>query len=229
MDKLTVQSMDAEEIISKTEDYARRTMQGESSGHDWWHAYRVWKTSIFIGKEERADLFVVQLGALLHDIGDYKLHSGDQAVGPQLAGEWLEGIGVGAKTIYHVEKIIEATYHDINTGQSSIHDIITSKEAAVVWDADKLDALGAIGILRAAAYGGYIKRAIWEHDGSPRLFSSFEEYTNNNSSTINHFYEKLLLLKNLMQTETGKKIARDRHAFMLEFLGRFYDEWEGKL
>lgn len=214
--------MDKESIIKQTEEYIRKTLTGESSGHDWWHIYRVWKNAIHIGKEEDVDLFVVQLAALLHDIADWKFHSGDGS-GSKLAREWLEKMEVEESVISHVSDIIE----NISFKGSGVKSEMRTKEGMVVQDADRLDALGAIGIARAFTTGASRGRVIY--DPTVSIEKKVEDYRVRDSySTIHHFYDKLLLLKESMNTETAKKIAEERHIFMKEFLDRFFREWEGK-
>ncbi len=214
--------MDKETIVKQTEEYIQTKLQGEGSGHDWWHIYRVLKNAIYIGKEEKADLFVVQLAALLHDVADWKFHDRDNNIGSKLAREWLENLRVDEETISHVCNIIE----DVSFKGASVKTPMKTKEGMIVQDADRLDAIGAIGIARTFAYGGYKSREIYNPTIKPEKHESFEQYKNSRGSVINHFYEKLLLLKDLMNTETARKIAGGRHAFMEQFLDRFFEEWD---
>jgi len=216
--------MNKDEVIKRTADYVKSKLDGESSGHDWWHTYRVWKTAVNIGKKEDADLFVVQLTALLHDIADWKFHSGDDSIGPKLAREWLEKLDVDENIISHVCEIIKG----VSFKGAGVKSKIKTKEGMVVQDADRLDALGSIGIARAFAYGGHKGREIYNPNIKPEKHESFEQYKNNKGTTINHFYEKLLLLKDLMNTPSARKIAEERHRFMEEYLDKFFKEWEGK-
>jgi len=217
--------MDQKEIISKTADYVRSVLDKEGSGHDWWHIYRVWKNAIHIGEKENADMFVVEIAALLHDIADWKFNDGNDEAGPKVAREWLESLkDVDEKAISHVCLIIKNLSFK-GAGEKSKIDTI---EGMVVQDADRLDALGAIGIARTFTYGGYKGREIYNPEIKPEFHASFEEYKKNESPSINHFYEKLLLLKDLMNTKTGKEIAEGRHKYMEGFLERFYAEWEGE-
>ncbi len=216
--------MSEAEILKKTEEYIKNRLSGEGSGHDWWHVYRVWKNAIYIGKYEDVDLFVVQLGALLHDISDWKFNDGDDNVGPKAAREWLEKLEVEEGVISHVCKIIK----EISFKGAGVKTPMSTIEGMVVQDADRLDAIGAIGIARTFAYGGHKGREIWNPNIGPELHDSFEKYRNSTGPTINHFYEKLLLLKELMNTNSAKKIAENRHKFMEQFLDRFYKEWECK-
>lgn len=216
--------MSNEEVIESTKKYVREKLGGEGSGHDWWHVYRVWKNAVHIGKEEKADMFVVELAALLHDIADYKFHNGDETIGPKTARAFLESLKVDEGIILHVCQIIET----ISFKGSEVSSKMQTKEGMVVQDADRLDAIGAIGIARTFAYGGHKGREMYSPEIRPEKHTSFEEYKNNKSPTINHFYEKLLLLKDLMNTKTAKKIAEERHKYMEEYLERFFQEWEGK-
>ncbi|MBU2638726.1 MAG: HD domain-containing protein [Nanoarchaeota archaeon] len=216
--------MEKEEVIKQTAEYARKTLEGEGSGHDWWHVYRVWKNAVHIAEKENADLFIVELAALLHDIADWKFHNGDDSVGPTKAKKWLEKLGVEEAVISHVCDIIK----ELSFKGAGVKSGIKTKEGMVVQDADRLDAMGAIGIARAFAYGGHKGREIYNPDIKPVMHESFEQYKNHVGTTVNHFYEKLLLLKDLMNTEAGKQIAEERHKFMEEYLDRFFKEWEGK-
>ena len=213
--------MDKELIINKTKEYIRERMEGEATGHDWWHVLRVYKTSKYIGSKENADMFVVELAALLHDISDWKFNNGDSSVGAKLASQWLKTLDVEEGVISKIADIIKTLSFKGGT-QSSYQQTIEGK---VVQDADRLDAIGAIGIARTFAYGGFKGREIYSPDLSPETYSDFEEYKNSKGTTINHFYEKLLLLKDLMNTETGKTIAKQRHEFMESYLTQFYKEW----
>ncbi len=214
-----------ENIIDKTRNFVCKKLKKESSGHDWWHVYRVWKNAIQIAQSEQVNMSVVQLAALLHDIADWKMHGGDILVGPRMAREFLEQMAVEGQIIDHVCDIIEKiSFKGTNVVSGAL-----TKEGQVVQDADRLDAIGAIGIARAFAYGGYKNREIYNPEIKPTLHETFEQYKNNSSPTINHFYEKLLLLKDLMNTDTAKKLALERHAFMEQYLAEFYKEVETAL
>jgi len=214
--------MKEEDIIKQTVEFVKEHLGKEVTGHDWWHTKRVWKTALRIAKEEKdIDLFVVQLAALLHDIADWKFHEGNDSVGPELAREWLEKFGVDKKTIDHVCEIIK----DISFKGAGVKTRMKTKEGMIVQDADRLDALGAIGIARCFATGAKLNREIYNPEIKPKLHKTFEEYKKSRSTSINHFYEKLLLLKDLMNTKTAKKIAEERHKFMEQFLDRFFKEW----
>ena len=216
--------MNQEAVLKKTEEYIRNKFSGEGSGHDWWHIYRVRNIAIRITARENADLFVVQLAALLHDIADWKFNNGDFNAGPKLAREWLEKLQVGEDVISQVCEIIKG----VSFKGAGVTAKMTTTEGMIVQDADRLDAIGAIGIARTFAYGGHRGQEIFNPDVRPEWHDSFEEYKNCTGSTINHFYEKLLLLKDLMNTETARKIAVERHRYMEHFLDRFYKEWDGK-
>jgi uncharacterized protein len=216
--------MNEEAILKQTEEHIKSKFTGEGSGHDWWHIYRVRKIAVHIGTQENADLFVVQLAALLHDISDWKFNDGDFDAGPGLAREWLEKLQVNEDIISHVSEIIKGVSFK---GAGVITEMGTI-EGMIVQDADRLDAIGAIGIARTFAYGGHKSREIYNPGIRPEYHGSFEEYKNGTGPTINHFYEKLLLLKDLMNTETARKIAIERHWYMEQFLEKFFREWDGK-
>jgi uncharacterized protein len=188
------------DIISKTENFVKETLKGAEGGHDWWHVYRVWQTAKTIAQEESANLLVVELAALLHDIADSKFNDGDEEIGPAKAAEFLKGIHVEDSVINEVRQIIKNMSFKASLGEVTYH----SKELEVVQDADRLDAMGAIGIARAFNYGGYKGREFYDPAVPPNLTMSKEEYKKNSAPTINHFYEKLLLLKDKMNTTTGK-------------------------
>ncbi|WP_299894280.1 HD domain-containing protein [uncultured Aquimarina sp.] len=216
--------MNNDEIIQKTVDFVKHTLHNAEGGHDWFHIERVFKTSTTIAKSENVDVLVVSLGALLHDIADSKFHNGDETVGPRVAKDFLESISVNNSVIDHVINIIE----NISFKGGNVIQKFKSPELDVVQDADRLDAIGAIGVARCFNYGGFKNRALYNPDIKPNLQMSKEEYKKSEAPTINHFYEKLLLLKDRMNTETGKKMAEKRHLFMEQFLDQFYLEWEGK-
>lgn len=216
--------MNKKQIIKQTAEYVKSKLSGESSGHDWWHVYRVWRNAINIGKHENVDMFVVELAALLHDIADWKFNNGDEDIGAHLTREWLEKLAVNEQIISHVCKIIkDASFK----GAGAIIKMKTT-EGMVVQDADRLDAIGAIGIVRAFTTGTARGRIIYNPDIP--LEKSVLDFRNGKDSysTIHHFYDKVLLLKNLMNTKTAKKIAEKRHKLMEKFLNEFFQEWEGK-
>lgn len=216
--------MNQQQIINKTVQFVKETLHGAEGGHDWFHIYRVWKNALLILEKEEADPFVVNLGALLHDIADSKFHGGDETIGPRIAREFLRKEGVQKEVVDHVVKIIENI--SFKGGNEELK--FVSRELMVVQDADRLDAIGAIGIARTFNYGGFKGRALYDPAVAPNLQMKKEEYKASKAPTINHFYEKLLLLKDRMNTPTGKEIAYERHVFMEEFLERFYKEWEGE-
>lgn len=213
------------EIIQKTINYVKEVLFKAEGGHDWWHIFRVWKLSKHIAKFEEVDLFIVELGALLHDIADSKFHNGDEKIGALKARQFLTSLKVEESVIIHVENII----NNISFKGGNQKRTFTSKELNVVQDADRLDAIGAIGISRAFNYGGYKNREIYNPEIKPNLTMTKEEYKKSTAPTINHFYEKLLLLKDRMNTKTGKTMAKHRHQFMENFLDEFYQEWNGKV
>jgi uncharacterized protein len=210
-------------LIEHTIEYVKAELKDAEGGHDWWHIYRVWQNAKLIIQGEEADPLVVELAALLHDIADPKFHNGDESIGPMMAMAHLESLKVPQETIDHVVKIIENM-----SFKNSIEGVaFNSKEMQIVQDADRLDAIGAIGIARAFNYGGYKNRALYDPKIPPELQMTKEQYKKSTAPTINHFYEKLLLLKDKMNTATGKKIAEDRHIFMTKYLEQFYHEWNG--
>lgn len=211
------------EILSKTENFVQDKLEGDS-GHDWWHIHRVRNTALTLAKEEKADHFIVEIAALLHDIADHKFHNGDDSIGPKIAREWLESLNIEEPHIQHICKIIEGVSYkgaDVATPMTSI-------EGKVVQDADRLDAIGAIGIARAFSYGGFRNRELYNPEIPPVLHSTFEAYKKDKGHTINHFYEKLFLLKDRMNTTSAKKMAQERHSFMEDYIHRFLGEWDGK-
>ncbi|WML35056.1 HD domain-containing protein [Clostridium sp. OS1-26] len=211
-------------IVLETAEFVREKLEGEGSGHDWWHVYRVWKSAVNISKYEKADLLTVELAALLHDIADWKFYNGDQTIGPKIAVEWLIKQKVDYERIEHIASIIK----DISFKGAGVKGEMSTIEGMIVQDADRLDAIGAIGIGRAFAYGGHKGRELYNPDIKPVYHESFEQYKKSQGTTINHFYEKLLLLKDLMNTARAKELAVKRHEFMEEFLKQFYSEWNGK-
>jgi uncharacterized protein len=213
--------MDKNRIISETENFVKQTLQNAEGGHDWFHIERVFKNAKRIAASEEVDEFIVALGALLHDIADSKFHSGDETVGPKIARNFLEEQQVPEEVIVHVENIIKwISFKGGNEAQQ-----FSSLELDVVQDADRLDALGAIGIARTFNYGGFKGSAIFDPEVKPNLNMTKEEYKASTAPTVNHFYEKLFLLKDRMNTKTGRKLAEERHKFMEHFLEEFYKEW----
>ncbi|WP_298779130.1 HD domain-containing protein [uncultured Polaribacter sp.] len=217
--------MSKEIIIEKTIQFVKKELKNAEGGHDWFHIERVFKNTILIAKEEKVDAFVVSLAALLHDIADPKFYNGDETIGPKIAMKFLKSHNVDVKTSKHVINIIK--HISFKNSFDKKGEKFTSKELQVVQDADRLDAIGAIGIARCFNYGGFKNRALYNPEILPNLKMTKEQYKNSEAPTINHFYEKLLLLKDKMNTETGKKIAQERHLYMENFLKQFYDEWKG--
>jgi uncharacterized protein len=207
-------------FIDKTTIFVRETLKNAEGGHDWWHIYRVWNNAKLIAKTENADLLIIELAALLHDIADSKFHNGDEEIGPVTAGNFLRSIKVDEQTIQHVQQIIRHISFKSGFDKTGFHSI----ELDIVQDADRLDAIGAIGIARAFNYGGFKGRKIYDPGIKPNLNMTKEQYKNSAAPTINHFYEKLLLLKDKMNTPGGKKLARQRHDFMVSYLNQFYSE-----
>ena len=216
--------MNATNIIDKTIFFVKETLAQAEGGHDWFHIERVYKNALLIATSENCDLEIVQLGALLHDIADSKFHNGDETIGPKTARTFLESENVVPTTIDHVIAIIE----NISFKGGKVERNFSSIELDIVQDADRLDAIGAIGIARTFNYGGFKNRALYNPEIVPNLSMTKEEYKKNEAPTINHFYEKLLLLKDKMNTETGKQIAQERHRYLEDFLEQFYAEWEGR-
>ena len=216
--------MDNSDIVHKTILFVQEKLENAEGGHDWFHIERVYKNALLIAENEVCDVNVVKLGALLHDIADSKFHDGDEAIGPKIAREFLESENADEVTIQHVINIIE----NLSFKGGKTEKTFSSVELDIVQDADRLDAMGAIGIARTFNYGGFKNRPLHNPNIAPNLHMSKEEYKNSEAPTINHFYEKLLLLKDKMNTETGKKIAQERHQFMINFLSQFYAEWDGE-
>ena len=209
--------------IQKTITFVKQTLKNAEAGHDWFHIERVFKTALNINQEEKGNDLVVALAALLHDIADPKFNNGDETLGPNLAQSFLQSIAVEEESVNHVKMIIQHMSFKNSFDENSF----TSKEMQIVQDADRLDAIGAIGIARAFTYGGFKNRVLYDPAIKPEEHLSKESYKNTTAPTINHFYEKLLLLKDMMNTAAGKKIAAKRHQFMLDYLNQFYSEWEG--
>lgn len=209
--------------IQKTATFVQQTLQNAESGHDWWHVLRVWNNAKLIAQIEKVDLLVVELAALLHDIADSKFHNGDEEIGPKTAGDFLKSIEVEADVIENVQQIIRHMSFKSSFDEAKF----SSEEMKVVQDADRLDAIGAIGIARAFTYGGYKNREMYNPEIEPDFNLTKEAYKNSTAPTINHFYEKLLLLKDKMNTETAQKIALQRHQFMELYLEQFAAEWSG--
>lgn len=216
--------MNTTNLIDQTIEFVKTALAQAEGGHDWFHIERVYKNALLIAGSENCDLEIVQLGALLHDIADSKFHNGDETIGPKTARTFLEAQNVSLETINHVIAIIE----NISFKGGRVERKFSSIELDIVQDADRLDAIGAIGIARTFNYGGFKNRTLYNPEIAPNLSMTKEEYKKNEAPTINHFYEKLLLLKDKMNTETGKQIAQERHLYMKGFLEQFYAEWEGR-
>ncbi|MDP5231312.1 MAG: HD domain-containing protein [Cellulophaga sp.] len=215
------------EIVEETIVFVKETLQGAEGGHDWFHIQRVFRNALLIAKDEKnCDILVVSLGALLHDIADAKFNNGDETVGPNLAKNFLVSLNIDAKIIQHVINIIENI--SFKSSLDKTKKKFNSLELQVIQDADRLDAIGAMGIARAFNYGGFKNRLLYDPEIPPKLNMTKEEYKKSDAPTINHFYEKLLLLKDKMNTTTGKKLALKRHDFMLIYLEQFYQEWNGQ-
>ncbi len=217
--------MDKNNIIKEVTKYLKKEFNHENTGHDYWHFMRVWKVAKEIAKKEGGDLFTIELGALLHDIADWKFNKGSHDVGIKKAQKLLKKLRVDERTITHICYIIE----HISFKGAKVKNDKQTKESMIVQDADKLDAMGAIGIARVFAYGGSNNRSIYHPEIKVTLHKSFKTYQNSKGTSINHFYEKLLLLKNRMNTKTAKKIAEKRHKFLENYLKQFLREWDVKL
>ena len=220
--------METQELIKNTKEFVQKSLKGAEGGHDWFHVERVYQNAKLIAQGENADLRIVELGALLHDIADAKFYDGDESVGPLKATEFLLGEGVDKDTIEAIVFIINNISFK-NSLQKDSSDNNHTIELKVIQDADRLDAIGAIGIARAFNYGGFKNRALYDPDILPLKDQDKETYKKSKAPTINHFYEKLLLLKGKMNTDTGRKLAEKRHEFMESYLEQFYNEWNGKL
>ena len=218
--------MDKKEIIDKTIDFVKKTLEHAEGGHDWWHIYRVWNNAKIIAASENGNinLFVVELGALLHDIADSKFHNGDETVGPQIARQFLSQFNIDENIIVHVELIIR----HISFKGGNFEQEFKSPELGIVQDADRLDAMGAIGIARTFNYGGHKGRAIYNPEVKPNMNLDKEEYKKRMSPSLNNFYEKLLLLKDKIKTKKWKELALERHTFMQKYLEQFYKEWNNE-
>ena len=212
-------------IINNTIEFVKHTLKNAEGGHDWFHIQRVFNNAKLIVKTESADKLIVSLSALLHDIADSKFHDGDETIGPKKATEFLMSQNIDSIVIEHVVQIIK----NISFKGGNIDRTFSSKELDIVQDADRLDAIGAIGIARCFNYGGFKNREIFNPKIKPKLNMTKEEYKNSNTPSINHFYEKLLLLKDKMNTATAKRVAIERHKFMEKYLDQFYAEWDGNI
>jgi len=223
-----------EDILKRTEDFAKNFFQKEYTGHDWWHTSRVRVLARKIAVEEKADLFIVEMAALLHDVSDYKFFGGDDKAGLSFVQKWLSSLEISKREKEDILKIIshisfKNTLPGLADKEKDVSTIILSKEFMAVCDADRLDSIGAIGIARAFTFGGFYKRKIYEPSIRPNKKMTQEEYKTTDAPSINHFYEKLLKIKDMIYTKLGKKIARKRHRFLNLYLKEFYKEWKGKL
>ena len=220
--------METKKLINETIAFVKKTLEGAEGGHDWFHIERVYQNAKNIGTEEKADLLIISLAALLHDIADAKFYNGDETIGPKMARDFLVSKNVSKAIIEHVVAIINHISFKSSLEATPEKEKFTSLELQVVQDADRLDAIGAIGIARTFNYGGFKNRTIYNPDILPNLEMTKEDYKKSTAPSINHFYEKLLLLKDKMNTVSGKKLAAQRHQFMVAFLNQFYLEWNGK-
>ncbi len=217
--------MTNQEAVGKTADFIKKKFTADTTGHDWWHMYRVWQLSKYIAKKEKgADFLVMELAALLHDIADFKFHGGDLEAGPKAARKWLQSLKVDEKTISHVEDIVR----NISFKSADVKQNLQTLEGQIVHDADKLDAMGAIGIARLFTFGGAHGRLVYDPNQQHLGNYTYELAKQQNTSAVHHFYEKLLHLKNRMYTKAGKQIAAHRHKYMEDFLQEFYKEWDGE-
>lgn len=228
--------MNKKEIIEKTELFVKQTLTKDSTGHDWWHIHRVRNLAKRIALHEGADIFIVELAALLHDIDDYKFFQGDEEAGAAKVREWLSSLEISPSLI---DKIVEITSRisfmrtlldkSEEGGKKNSVVLTLSRELMAVTDADRLDAMGAIGIARAFTYGGFFNRPIYDPSIKPSKSITKEEYKTTQAPSINHFYEKLLKLKDIMHTKLGRKMAKRRHRFLNLYLKQFFKEWKGKM
>lgn len=215
--------MQQNEIIHHTVNYVRTLLEADSSGHDWWHIERVWKMAVRLAQGQQVDLFVVELAALLHDIDDWKFNE-ENSKTLSRATKWMHDLALPTAVIDHVTQIIKG----MSFKGANVETTMTTLEGKIVQDADRLDAIGAMGVARAFAYGGHKGRAMYDPTIPPVQHDNFEAYKSSKGTAINHFYEKLFLLKERMNTEMAKKIAGQRDQFMQEFVQQFMLEWDGK-
>lgn len=219
--------MNKQEIIDRTVEFVKTQLKNAEGGHDWFHIERVWRNAKIIAKNEIADNFIVELGALFHDIADAKFYNGNESIGPKIARNFLKDLTINDTTIRHIENIIKHISYKNNLLDNNSDEIFSSIELDIIQDADRLDAIGAIGIARAFNYGGFKNRALYNPSIKPCLEQNKEAYKKSTAPTINHFYEKLLLLKDQMNTQTGMQMAQERHEFIKIYLNQFYSEWNG--
>ncbi len=216
--------MTNDEIIDATKHFVQQTLVNAEGGHDWWHTYRVWQNAKTIGQSEDADTLIVELASLLHDIADAKFNNGDEEIGPLTAMHFLQTLPLRENIISHIVAIIR--HMSFKGGNEASK--FSSAEMAIVQDADRLDAIGAIGVARAFNYGGFKNRKLYDPQIAPNMQMDKETYKKSDAPTINHFYEKLLLLKDKMNTRAGRHLAAQRHTFLEQYLEQFLAEWEGK-
>lgn len=214
---------DLSTLMARTADFIRQRLKDDASGHDWWHIDRVRRNAVFLANAEGADVAVCELAALLHDIADWKFHGGDETAGPRAAREWLASQSADPSLVERICDIIGG----VSFKGAGVETAMPTLEGRCVQDADRLDAMGAIGIARAFAFGGHFGRAMYDPDHPPERHANFDAYKKKSGPTINHFYEKLLLLKDRMQTPTGRALAEERHRFLETFLRQFFAEWNG--
>jgi len=220
--------MDNGQQIKEIEKLVKNYFVEESTGHDWWHSHRVRQTGLYIAKKENADLFIIEVSALLHDVGDYKFHDGDEEIGGKIIEKWLLEIDLDRKQIDRILDIVtNLSYMKSLKSKEKTENHDLTIEAKILSDADRLDAMGAVGIARTFAFGGFFKQEIHNPEISPNETMTRAEYKNKKSTSINHFYDKLLKLKETMLTGTGNEIAQSRHVYMKDYLNRFFDEWNG--
>ena len=210
-------------LIDRTEVFIRQRLKDDASGHDWWHIDRVRRNAVYLAKAEGADVWLCELAALLHDVADWKFHGGDETAGPRAARDWLTSQSADERLVDAVCEIIAG----VSFQGAGVETAMPTLEGCCVQDADRLDALGAIGIARAFAFGGHFGRPMYDPERPPESHADFEAYKTKSGPTINHFYEKLLLLKDRMQTDTGRKLAEERHQYLEAFLEQFFAEWNG--
>lgn len=215
--------MDDDLLIDKTAAFIKQKFIGESTGHDWWHMYRTWQLAkVILATEPTANRVITELGALLHDIADWKFHE-DEEAGPRAARQWLESMQVDESVILHIEDVIRT----VSFKGAGVPSNMKTLEGKIIHDADKLDALGAIGIARAFAYGGAHNQELYNPGETPVHHQTFDDYKKDRGSTIRHFSDKLLLLADRMYTKKARQLAKHRHRYLVEYLQEFHAEWEG--
>jgi uncharacterized protein len=214
--------MNKRKIIEKTEQYVRSLLENDAGGHDWWHIERVRRIGVSLAKKEHADEYIVEMAALLHDVADEKI-AGSEEKGFKIVSEWLDQMQLTNREKEQIHDVISSVSFKGGHGKKP-----NTIEGMVVQDADRLDAIGAIGIARTFMYAGNRGHLMYDPDLPYREKMTKEEYRQGRSTAINHFYEKLLKLKDLMNTESAKQMASERHEFMEQFLQQFYKEWDGQ-